>query len=254
MIEIKGLRKSFGGLIAVEDFELVANPGEITGIIGPNGAGKSTIFNIISGNIKADDGIVLCEGINITGLKPHIIARKFRLGRTFQTAPLFPELTAFQSMIIAAQINAGRKYGKCVFYKSFFTKHELNAAEKALEFVGLTSFENFKTMDLPHGDLQRLRLGMVLATKPKILLLDEPFSGMNAEEIEKMGRLIIELKSQNKTILMVEHNMMAVMSLCNKITCISFGKIICEGLPEDVKENKGVIECYLGAENVAESE
>jgi ABC-type branched-subunit amino acid transport system ATPase component len=254
MLQVRGLTKFFGGLLAVDDFDLDATEEKITGLIGPNGAGKSTVFNMITGYIKPDKGTIQCDGNDVTRRKPYMIARQFGIVRTFQTAPLFSQLTVLQSVIVGVQMATRTNYWKSVFSTQFFSRTEIAKAEEALEFLELMDLKEMRTVDLPHGDLQRLRLGIAIATQPRFLLLDEPFSGMNAEEIDKMSRLLISLKEEGKSIVMVEHNMGPVMSLCDRITVISFGKKICEGSPKEIMKDKGVIECYLGEEYAAGSE
>ncbi len=149
MLQVRALTKSFGGLLAVDGLDLDATDGKITGLIGPNGAGKSTVFNMISGNIKPDKGTIKCDGKDVTDLKPNVIARQFRIARTFQTAPLFPKLTVLQSTIIGVQMTSGTNYWRSIFSTEFFSKRETREAEEVLEFMGLMALKDMKAIDLP---------------------------------------------------------------------------------------------------------
>jgi branched-chain amino acid transport system ATP-binding protein len=250
ILETRKMTKYFGGLAAVFELDLNVNSGEILGLIGPNGSGKSTVFNLITGIYAPTRGRIIFKGEDITGHKSNVIAQK-RIGRTFQLPTLFDSRTVMENMIIAFHLEYRSSFWESIFKGSSEAK-EKNISEKAkelLEFVGLTStIWGKQVKSLPHGHRRFLGLGMALAASPELLLLDEPVGGMNAEEISTMVNLMRLLRARGVTILLVEHHLDVIMGLCDRIVAINFGKKIAEGSCDEVRENKNVIEAYIGVE------
>jgi branched-chain amino acid transport system ATP-binding protein len=253
MLEIRGLTKRFGGLVAVAGLDLTVNQGELVGLIGPNGAGKTTVFNLITGFLRPTSGKVIFEGKNVTGQKPHSIAEK-GIGRTFQATSLFPYLTVLQNIIAACHLRPKIGFWEATLHTSSSHRKEELSLGRALEitkFVGLDSVKDIPAHSLPHGHKRILGIAIALAAEPKLLLLDEPITGMNAEEVSEAIAVIRRIWQRGTTILVIEHNMRAAMSLCQRLVVLNFGKKITEGSPEDVRKNKDVIQAYLGVEKHA---
>ncbi|MGC8787112.1 MAG: ABC transporter ATP-binding protein [Anaerolineae bacterium] len=248
ILEIRQLSKSFGGLQAVLDFNCVVNPGEIHALIGPNGAGKSTVFNLVCNLIKPDSGKVLLNGENLVGLPPHRITEK-GIGRTFQNVRLFKNISVRANVAVA--VNAARGYG--IFQSilnsgpgSALLRSVYEEADQVLEIVGLTHRANSLPKNLPYGEQKRVELARALACPVKVLLLDEPTTGMNPTESETMLELIQSLRQRGIAILLVEHNMRVVMGISDIVTVMNFGQVIAEGTPVEVCNNERVISAYLG--------
>lgn len=248
LLETSKLTKQFGGLVAVNEVDLEVNQGEVMGIIGPNGAGKTTLFNVISGVYKPDGGEIKFQGEKIGGLGAATVAEK-RIARTFQAASLFSHMTVLQNMVIASHL-----YSPVGMWKSFFgtsasrdaQKKEIARALEILEFMDLIQLKDVLAMNLPHGHQKRLGVALALAIEPELLLLDEPVTGMNHEEISSMMSNIERIGQRGITVVVVEHNMRVVMDICKHIAVLDFGKKIAEGPPEDIKNNPQVIQAYLG--------
>lgn len=250
MLEIKGLRKTFGGLVAVDKFDLSIGEGELVGLIGPNGAGKTCTFNLLSGFLRPTSGQILFDGQDITGRQPHYIAKK-GLVRIFQATSVFPDFTVLENVIAGAHLNSGINVveGMLRLPSSRRKEKELVLqAREILDFVGLGDVSGGAAKNLSHGYKRTLSIAIALAAKPKLLLLDEPTSGMNAGEVTDATELIIRIQRTGTTILLIEHNMRMAMSICERIAVLSFGKKIAEGLPEEIRTNKDVIEAYLGVD------
>jgi len=249
MLEIKGLTKYFGGLAAINDLDMDVFESEILGLIGPNGAGKTTLFDLISGFLPSTAGEVTFKGEIISGLRPHEIARK-GIGRTFQQSVLFMHSTVFDNVFTGFHM----RYSTGVL-QQFFHTHAVRNEEKVLrqkaiailEFMRLAKLKEELAENLPHGHQRILSICIALASNPKLLLLDEPFTGMNPEETRNAIVLVRQLRENGVTVVIVEHDMKAVMSLCDRIVVLNHGKKIAQGLPEEIRENKQVIEAYLGA-------
>jgi branched-chain amino acid transport system ATP-binding protein len=249
MLEIKKLNKSFGGLVATEDFDMTIGGGEFVGLIGPNGAGKKTIFNQITGYLKPTRGRIFFEDKDITGLSPHNIAARGII-RTFQISALFTEYTVLQNVVAACNLKPKISFWEAAFHTASNRKKEqeiLSRSRELVHFVGLDSLIDSPSSALPHGHKRVLSIAIALAANPKLLLLDEPFSGMNSEEVAHAMGVITRISEKGTSILLIEHNMKAAMKLCKRLVVINFGKKIAEGTPGEIKADPEVIHAYLGA-------
>ena len=252
LLEVCGLTKHFGGLAAVSQLDFDINNEEILGMIGPNGAGKSTVFNMIGGSILPTSGKVIFQGEDITKLSPHQIARR-GIVRVFQGNVLFLNFTVVKNVLIGLHLKTGIGLFGFLF-GGFSARRRENAlyskAMEILEMVGLSDAADEIASKQPHGKQRLLGLAIALAAEPKLLLLDEPVTGMNAEEVAAMISLIKALRNKKRiTCIVVEHNMKAIMGLCDRIVTLSYGKKIAEGTPNEISANPVVIEAYLGAEH-----
>jgi branched-chain amino acid transport system ATP-binding protein len=251
-LEIKGLTKHFGGLAAVVQFDMYVHKGEIVGLIGPNGAGKTTVFNLINGVFPPTRGQVVFDGTEITGKKPHKVA-ELGIGRTFQLNPLFRDFTVLENVSASFHLHPWSSLLDIYFNTSTYRRNEAYILEQSLEILRLVGLDKVKdelAKNLPHGYQKMLGVARALATRPKLLLLDEPLAGMNPSEIDFTLMNIKKTQQQGVTILIVEHNMQ-ILDLCDRVVVISFGQKICEGLPREVRENKDVISAYFGGEHAA---
>ena len=249
MLETKGLTKDFKGLRAVSNFNLNVDTGEIVGIIGPNGAGKTTVFNLVTGFLQPTDGKVIFEGKDIVGQKPHAIA-KGGIVRTFQLDRIFHDFTILQNLVTASHLYAKIGFWEATLNTSRYRKKNRNTWDHAMEimqFVGLGDRKDEIARNLSHGHQKMLGIAIALAANPKLLLLDEPLAGMNSAEVSRALEAIGEIRARGTSVLLIEHNMRAVMSICDRIVVLNFGTEIARGLPEEVKQNKEVIKAYLGA-------
>ena len=254
LLEVRGLSKFFGGLAAVSELDFDIEEGEILGIIGPNGAGKSTVFGLISGTIPVTGGTLLFRDENITGLPPHQRAKR-GISRLFQGNVLFPNFTVVTNVVAGLHLHTDLgPFGFLLGGPAARRKEKMLHARamEILQFVGLAGEADKIASSQPHGNQRHLCLAIALATEPKLLLLDEPVTGMNAEEVSGMLAMIRTLREERGiTCIVVEHNMKAVMGLCDRIVTISYGRKIAEGTPREISANPAVIEAYLGAEQHA---
>jgi branched-chain amino acid transport system ATP-binding protein len=249
MFEIKHLTKNFGGLTAVDDLSINIRKGEKIGLIGPNGAGKTTVFNMITGFLRPTSGSINFNDENITGQSPHLIARK-GIVRTFQLTSVFPNFTVFENVVAALNLTPVVGFWEAMLHTRGNKRKEEHIRNKALEIIKFLNLEEYKgrtANSLPHGYKRILGIAIALAAEPELLLLDEPLTGMNAGETQDAIAIINKIWESGKTIFLIEHNMQATMSLCQRIVVINFGKKIAEGTPEEVTNNENVIQAYLGA-------
>lgn len=252
--EIEGLTKQFGGLSAVNLFDLSVNKGEIVGLIGPNGAGKTTIFNLITGVLRPTKGRIIFNGEDITGKKSHVIAKR-GIGRTFQLNPLFADFTVLENVSTSFHLQYRSNLFDMYFNTGNYRRNRAQIAEKSMEIlqlVGLEKVKNELAKNLPHGYQKMLGIARALAVNPKLLLLDEPIAGMNPDEIEFTLTGIRKTQKQGTTIVVIEHNMV-MMNICDRVSVINFGQKIAEGTPEEVRKNQEVTQAYFGGEYASRS-
>jgi len=250
VLETVGIAKHFGGVVALEDVSLRVERGEILGIIGPNGAGKSTLLNVISGFDKPTAGRVRFFGRDITRLRPHQISR-LGMSRNFQTSTLFMEIPVIENMFTAFHTSYRTNILKRLLRFPAALEEERVLRQRSatiLEEMGLGTLRDELPRNLPHGYQRMLGIFIAMATSPKLLLLDEPFTGMNQVEIQSTMELVRGIRAGDVTIIMIEHNMPAVAGLCDRVIALDYGHQIAEGTPNEVQNNESVIEAYLGKE------
>lgn len=249
MLEVKNLGISFGGLRAVDEFEITIEKGELYGLIGPNGAGKTTVFNLLTGVYKPNDGSIVLDDIDITGKKT-IDINKVGIARTFQNIRLFKEQSVLDNVKIGLHNDFayGTAAGILRLPKYRKVEAEMNVkARELLKVFGLEQEENFLASNLPYGDQRKLEIARALATNPKLLLLDEPAAGMNPNETKELMETIRFVRDEfNMTILLIEHDMKLVSGICEKLTVLNFGQVLAQGKTSDVLNNPQVIKAYLG--------
>ena len=248
-LAIQGLRLSFGGVIAVKDVDLNAHTGELMAIIGPNGAGKTSLLNCITGFYRAQQGKIIFNGKDITHLHTHELVG-VGIGRTFQNIELFPGMTVLANMTLARHIHCRYSFIRSCFYSGAVRKEEIRhrqVLEEIIDFLEMQSIRKKTVGSLPYGMMKRVELGRALALEPRLLILDEPFAGMNMEEKEDMVRFLLELNQRwGLTMILVEHDMSIVMSIAQRIMVLNFGEKLGEGSAEEISANPDVIKAYLG--------
>ena len=253
LLEAKKLGISFGGLRAVDDFNISIEKGALYGLIGPNGAGKTTVFNLLTGVYKPTEGIITLDGKDITGKKT-IDINQAGIARTFQNIRLFTNETVLENVMIGCHVRRKAKWWMAPLGLPLFRKEEEEIREKSmklLEAVGLAQLANENSGSLPYGAQRRLEIARALATDPKFLLLDEPAAGMNPYETRELMKFIQSIRERfGITILLIEHDMKVVMGVCEYIWVLDYGVRIAEGNPDEIQSNKKVIVAYLGEEYV----
>lgn len=249
LLEVKKAGIKFGGLQAVSDVDIEVENNQLVGLIGPNGAGKTTIFNLLTGVYTADSGSICINNTDITKKKTYEIVR-LGLARTFQNIRLFKHLTVLENIKMAYQYKVKYSNLDAIFRNRAYRKRENEATRKAIELLDIFDMKDlaeFKAESLSYGQQRKLEIARALATKPKLLLLDEPAAGMNPQETLELMNIIKLIKEKfNISILLIEHDMKLVMGICEKLYVLNFGKIIAHGTPHEIQNNKEVIKAYLG--------
>jgi len=248
LLETRKLTKKFGGLTAVNQVDLSVEEGKITALIGPNGSGKTTFFNLLTGVFPPNEGEIFFNGENLAERKPSLIARR-GISRTFQNIQLFQRLTVLDNIMVAQDLHCRSTIFGVYLKTAAVAREEEEVCQKArslIDLIGLKGLEDQEARNLPYGAQRLLEIARALATRPRLLLLDEPAAGMNVSESGDLMALIKKIRDQGMTILLVEHDMRVVMGISERVAVLNFGEKIAEGTPEEVKKNPDVIQAYLG--------
>lgn len=252
VLDVRNLGIDFGGLTAVDSFNVTIGPTEICGLIGPNGAGKTTIFNLLTGVYQPTRGSVLINGIDTKGMATHKVS-KLGIARTFQNIRLFTDMTVLDNVKVGMHNQIKCSFLNSVFHLPGYYKAEKKANQKAMElldFMGLADMADQKAGSLPYGVQRRLEIVRALATNPSIILLDEPAAGMNPSETTELMHQIRRIRDTfHIAIFLIEHDMNLVMNVCETIAVVNYGRIIAKGTPEEIRSNPAVVEAYLGKED-----
>ncbi|HEY7601150.1 MAG TPA: ABC transporter ATP-binding protein [Methylomirabilota bacterium] len=249
VLEVAGLTKRFAGVTALDEIDLTVRAGELVGVIGPNGSGKTTLFNCIAGAVRPDRGRIALDGREITGRPPHVAARR-GVGRTFQAARVFPRLTAREHLLAALQEFQADGFAARLFRLPAAARAEADADRRAralLDWVGLAETADRPATLLSYGQRKLLAFAMALAPAPRVLMLDEPMAGVNPVLVARLAGHIRELRAEGRTVVLIEHNLTVVMTLCERVVVLDHGQKVAEGPPAVVREMPAVIEAYFGS-------
>jgi len=249
LLRAEKIGKEFGGLKALHDVSLTIPRGCIYGLIGPNGAGKTTLFNVITGLYKADGGTLELNGKSLIGCKPHTIVR-CGVARTFQNIRLFGHMTAQENVMVARHTHLHAGVFGAIFRPPAVRREEAACRTEALrllQYVGIGAQANRVARELSYGDQRRLEIARALATEPQLLALDEPAAGMNPTERETLKNLLLQIRNDGTTLLLIEHDVKLVLGICDQLSVLNFGQCIAQGTPEQVRRDPAVISAYLGS-------